>query len=93
MRRLGCRRSAGGRGAGAEKVGEKTVSARHQLGELPVEREGHINKRSFAAMRDQQAAALRILAGIGGLSERGVTGIPVIDEAVASFLEPSVEIG
>ena len=93
MRRLHIGLSACGRGASAEEIGEEAISARHQLRELPVEREGDINVGSLAGMRDQQAAALGVLAGIGGFSEGDVTGIPAVEEAVAALFEPSVEIG
>ena len=44
-------------------------------------------------MNDEQPATLRILAGIGGLGERGVSGIPMLKESVTALLKPSVEIG
>jgi hypothetical protein len=36
-----------------------------------VEREGDIEISSLARMREEQAAALRFLVGVGGLGERG----------------------
>ena len=90
---VGCRGSGCGLRTGAEEIGEQAIGARYQFGKLPVEREGDINIGAFAAMSDKQAAALRVLAGIGGFSERGVAGIPVIEEAVAAFFEPTGEIG
>ena len=93
MRRLGCGGSACGGCAGAEEIGEQAIGARHQLRKLAVEGEGDINVGALAGMGDEESAALRILAGIGGFSEGGVAGVPVIEEAVAAFFEPSCKIG
>ena len=43
-------------------------------------------------MRHQQAAALRILTGVGSFCPGGgVVGIPGVEEAMAALLEPAVE--
>ena len=44
-------------------------------------------------MHDEQTGALRILARVGGLGERRVSGVPVIEESVAALFEPSGKIG
>ena len=94
IRGLRCRGSAcGGSSGGAEEIGKQAIGAGHQLWKLPVEREGGIDIGAFAAMGDEESAALRVLAGVGGFSEGGVALIPVIEEAVAAFFEPSVEVG
>ena len=43
-------------------------------------------------MRHQQSAALRVLAGVGGLGQRRVARVPAIEKGVAALLDPSVEI-
>ena len=44
-------------------------------------------------MGDNQAAALRILAWVGGFGESGVARIPRIEEGVAALLDPAIEVG
>src|ERR1700690_774529 len=44
-------------------------------------------------MGDNETAALRVLAGIGGFSEGGVALVPRIEEGMAALFEPAVEVG
>ena len=44
-------------------------------------------------MGHEQAAALRVLAGIGRLGERRVRRVPCIEEGVAALFDPAVEVG
>jgi hypothetical protein len=60
---------------------------------LAIERESYIDISAFARMGDEQAATLRVLTGIGGLSESGVGGVPGIEKGVAALLDPAVEVG
>ena len=60
---------------------------------MAIESIGDIDISSLAGMSDDQAAALRILAGVGGFGERGVTGVPRFEEGVAALLDPAIEVG
>src|ERR1035437_3365715 len=55
--------------------------------------ECEINICALAGMGDQQTAALRVLSGVGGLSERGIAGVPGIEEGMAALLDPAFKVG
>ena len=86
------RRLAAGVFAVAEEVGHQTVGAGDALGKLAVEGEGAVDVGPFADGGDEEAAALRILAGVVGFKERGVLRGPVGGEAVTAFFNPPIEI-
>ncbi len=78
--------------SGAQQVGEDAIGSGDELGELTVERVRDVDVGSFALVGDEEAATLRVLAGVGGFSEGCVAGIPGVDESVAAFLDPVVEV-
>ena len=75
------------------RLASNAIGAGDQLGKLAIQRVGNIDIGSLAGMGDQQAAALRVLAGVGGLGQRGVGGVPGVEEGVAALLDPAVKVG
>src|ERR1700677_658465 len=74
----------------AQQIGEDAVGAGNELGKLAVQGVGHVNEGSLAGMGYDEAAALRVLAGIGGLGQGGIRGVPGVEERVAALFNPAV---
>ena len=84
---------------GGEEVDEEAEGSGDGFGELAVEGEGAVGPAAFADGGGDEAAALGELgggygaAGVVGLGEGGVVGVPAVEEAVAAFFDPVVEVG
>ncbi len=79
--------------SGRYEVGQEAIGARYCVSDLAIDSVGNIDIGSFAVVRYQQTALLRILAGIVNLGERLVLRGPGFEERVAALLNPTVEIG
>ena len=78
--------------AGAEEVGEEAVGAGDEFRELAIEGVGDVDVGAFAGVGDEEAAALRVLAGVGGLGQRRIGCVPRIEKGVAAFFCPAVKV-
>ena len=85
--------------ARCEQVDEEAEGSGDGFGELAVKGEGAVGPASLADRRGDQASALGELdgglgaSGVVGLGEDGVVGVEGVQEAVASFFYPAVEVG
>ena len=73
---FGCGRLQSGVFGGADEVGEEAVGAGDAFGELAVEGEAEVDPGAAAGAGDEQAAELRLLAGVVGFEQRRCSGGP-----------------
>ena len=84
---------------GRDEVDEEAVGSGDGFGELAVEGEGAVGPATLADRHGEEAAALGELGGghgaarVMGLGEGEVVGVPGVEEAVAAFFDPVVEVG
>ena len=81
------------RRAGADDGGEDAVGSGDSGGELAVERAGTVDVDAFAVLGAEQAAVLRVVAGVVCFGEGLIAVVSGGHEGVAALLDPLVEVG
>src|SRR5579875_2744113 len=76
----------------AEQVSEQPPGAGDALGQLAVERVGDIDVLPPAILSPQQAPALRVLSGIGGLGQGRIPRVPAGCKAMTALFKPACDI-
>src|SRR6187455_874062 len=77
----------------AYKIGEHPIRTGHAGGQLTKPRVGRVNVASLADIGVDLAAALRLLARVRRLEQRGVTPVKRTERIEVAILHPAVEVG